>query len=160
MKRVAIAVVAVVLAVGSPDAAVRRADRTSIRQTAADHSSVRPAYGQTSGLSLGLARTLDPVINAVWSAYDTAAARDHVKFVSQYWRLAGNTGYDAALDRVYARLSRTSKVFSPRRPAASDEKTSEVFFEQYPNTGHGWEHSVGTLALVHSGRKDEVLLSK
>jgi hypothetical protein len=111
-------------------------------------------------LSPTLAKTLDPVINAVWSAYDLGAVRGHVQFVSRYWRLAGNEGFDAALDRVYARL--TAKTTPGVIFAAAAEKMTPgvVHFEQYPGAGHGWDHSIGTLALVHSGRKDEVLLSR
>jgi hypothetical protein len=125
-------VTVVALAVGVADVEVRRADRTSVRQTPA--------------LSPALAKTLDPIINAVWSAYDLTAVRGHVQFVSKYWRLAGNEGYDAALDRVFKRLT-------PQTVAA-------LHFEQYAGNGHAWDHSVGTLALVHSGKPDEVLLSR
>jgi hypothetical protein len=51
-----------------------------------------------------LTKALDPVIDALFARFDLKAAQDHVKFVTQYWRLPGNTGYDATIDRVHARL--------------------------------------------------------
>jgi cyclophilin family peptidyl-prolyl cis-trans isomerase len=159
MKRVAMTMAIAVLGVGAADVEVRRADRTPVRQTPA--------------MPTALARTLDPVISAAWSAFDVGAARGHVRFVSQYWRLAGNEGYDAALDRVFARLTTPGVGFEAAGPqigpantaskttSSTEKPTPGVgYFEQYPNTGHGWDHSVGTLALVHAGKPDEVLLSR
>ena len=100
--------------------------------------------------------TIDPVIDAVWGSYDAAAAMDHVKFISQFWRLPGNAGYDASLDRVAERI-KTSGVFST--PGAR-EKTPDVFFEQTPDVVRAWDHTVGTLALVRLGQQDDVVLSR
>jgi len=95
-----------------------------------------------------LAKAVDPVIDTLWSSFDRRAALEHVRFVSQYWRLAGNPGFDATLDRVRARL------------LESGFAASAVRIEEYPNTGHGWDYSTGTLAIVRSGQPDEVVLSK
>ena len=105
-----------------------------------------PAY-ETSFPAV-LARAVDPVIDALWSSFDRRAALEHVRFVSQFWRLGGNAGYDATLDRVRARLLESG--FSP----------GAVRFEEYANAGHGWEFSLGTLALVRGGQPDQVVLSK
>jgi aminopeptidase YwaD len=95
-----------------------------------------------------LAARLDPVIDAMWSGFDMAAAAGHVTFISGYWRLPGNEGFDATLDRVKARLQ-------DRFP-----DPASLRFEEYKGTGHGWDHSVGTLAISRSGKPDEVVLSR
>jgi cyclophilin family peptidyl-prolyl cis-trans isomerase len=94
--------------------------------------------------------TVDPVIDALWSGFDRGQAQQHVEFISKYWRLPGNAGYDATLDRIQARL-KAAGYTGPR-----------LVFDQYPNTeSGGWDHTVGTLALARSDKaKDEVVLSR
>lgn len=58
---------------------------------------------------------VDPAIDALWSAYDSGAAMDHVRFISQYWRLAGNPGFNATIDRVRERLA--SEGLTPALPS-------------------------------------------
>lgn len=96
----------------------------------------------------GLFTKLDPVIDAIWSGFDTAEAQRHVEFISQYWRLPGNAGYDASLDRVRSRLAAA--------------KFTRLSFDEYPNTDSGgWDHTVGTLAIAGSEpASDEVVLSR
>jgi aminopeptidase YwaD len=100
-------------------------------------------------------RAIDPVIDAAWAAYDMTAATGHVQFVSQFWRLPGNAGYDATLDRVAARLEGDRASFYDSR-----KKAPGTFFDEYANTGRGWDHSIGTLAIVHPGAADEIVLSR
>ena len=58
---------------------------------------------QGDGTPPTLARAVDPVIDALWSGYDMAAAIDHVRVIGPTWRLGGNASFDAAIDRVRAR---------------------------------------------------------
>ena len=60
---------------------------------------------QTADPAARLNAAIDPVINALWSSFDERAAMGHVQFISQYWRLPGNSGYDKSLDRVAERLN-------------------------------------------------------
>ena len=89
-------------------------------------------------------KDVDPAIDAMWASYDRTAAMDHVKFISQYWRLAGNPGYNATVDRIESRL-----------------KTAGIAtrVEEYP-TGPAWDHSSASLAVVKPGAPDEVVLSR
>jgi aminopeptidase YwaD len=89
-------------------------------------------------------KDIDPAINALWDAYDRPAAMEHVRFISQYWRIAGNPGYNATVDRIQARLKSAGIVTS---------------VEEYP-TGPAWDHSAATLALVTPGQPDQVVLSR
>ena len=54
----------------------------------------------------------------------------------RYWRLPGNPGYNASIDRISNRLA-----------AAGLAAT----IEEYPNSGQAWDYTVGTLALVNAG---------
>ena len=105
-------------------------------------------------LAPALATPLDRVIQASWSQFDMNAAMSHVQFVGQYWRLAGNSGYDATIDRARARL--IAAGFADGKVAGQPS----VWTEEYKPGSRGWEHSVGTLALVHPGRADERVLSR
>lgn len=93
---------------------------------------------------IGFHKDVDPAIDALWSSYDRSAAMDHVRFISQYWRLAGNPGYNATVDRIQARLESAGIATS---------------IEEYP-TGPAWDHSAASLALVRPGAPDEVVLSR
>jgi aminopeptidase YwaD len=102
----------------------------------------------------GFQATIDPVIDALWTAFDERAALGHVEFISQYWRLPGNAGYNASIDRIRNRL--VSSGFATD-PAAA---TPRVFVEDYANPGHAWEYTTGTVAIVRPGQPDEVVLSR
>lgn len=92
-----------------------------------------------------LAAVVDPVISAVYDGFDPAAGMDHVRFMSQYWRLAGNTGYNATIDRIQKRL---------------EDAGIATRIDEYPNTTPAWDYSVGTVALVAEGKPDQVVLSR
>jgi cyclophilin family peptidyl-prolyl cis-trans isomerase/HEAT repeat protein len=109
-------------------------------------------------LSPALTKVVDPVIDALWSRFDLKAAADHVRFITGYWRLPGNPGFDATIDRVHARL--LASGFRDRVPGAAASPTApELHIEEYPNPTKGWDHTIGTLAIVRAGRPDEVVLS-
>ncbi len=98
--------------------------------------------------------TIDPVVDALWTAFDERAALDHVRFISQYWRLPGNTGYNASVDRIRDRL--VSAGFAANASAAAPR----VVVEEYANSGHAWEYTTGTVAIVRPGAQDEIGLSR
>ena len=111
-------------------------------------------------LSAKLAHVVDPVIDALWSRFDLQAARDHVRFITQFWRLPGNPGYDATIDRVRARLRASGFLDGPRPASGPKSMSPTVAVEEYQNPGQGWDHSIGTLAIARAGRADEVVLSR
>ena len=94
-----------------------------------------------------LDRVLPPRAEAIYQAIaprvDTRVAMDTVMFMSPYWRLAGNPGYDRSLDYIAAQLSKGGL-------------TSRV--ETFENSGHGWEHERGTLSIDDA--QPEVVLSR
>ena len=117
---------------------------------------VSPALLVPTPLSPALAQTLDPVIDALWSRFSRRSAMGHVVYISQFWRLAGNLGYDATINRVHGRL--VAAGFQDR--LSTDATMSSTWIEEYPNAGKGWRYSVGTLALEHRGAPEEILLSR
>jgi len=127
---------------------------------------VRAELAAARQMSSALSARVQPVIAQAWDGFDPAAAQAQVEFASKYWRLAGNEGYDATLDRVHDRLqsvrSSGEAVRSPgegvRSPGASAPGSLTV--ETATTNSPGWDYSVGTVALIRDGQQDLVVLSK
>lgn len=100
------------------------------------------------------------VIDTLLERFDEGAAMDHVLFMSRFWRLAGNDGFDRSIDRLRERLLAGGFAEDRRenRLAAFDEPT--VFVHAYPQSGHGWQHDEGTLAIVNADGTETEVLSK
>jgi hypothetical protein len=79
---------------------------------------------------------------AVAPLVDGQSAMEVVRFMDQYWRLAGNAGFNASLDHIRGRL---------------DAAGVQSRVEEFANRGKGWDYTVGTVAFADSG---EVLLSR
>ena len=80
----------------------------------------------------------------------------HVELISQFWRLPGNSGYNASIDRIRDRLAAAGFAIQ----ASTANGAPHLVVEEYPNQGRGWEHSVGTVAIVREGVGDDVVLSR
>lgn len=107
---------------------------------------VRAELAAARQMPAAMAARVQPVIDQAWAGFDPAAAMAQVEFASRYWRLAGNEGYDATLDRVRDRL------------LAAGLKNIEVETAATPSPG--WDYTVGTLALIRPNQPDLVVLSK
>src|SRR4051812_24988636 len=70
------------------------------------------------------------------------AAMDVVRFMDQYWRIAGNPGFNASVDFIRDGLKRAG--LDPR-------------VEEFASRGKGWDYQTATVTFADSG---EVLLSK
>ena len=77
-----------------------------------------------------------------------------MEFISQFWRLPGNHGYDVSIDWIRERL--TAAGFAP----GADGAAPHAWVDEYPNPGRSWEHSVGTVALIQNGKPDDIVLSR
>lgn len=97
---------------------------------------------------------------AVASRFDKAAAMDVVNFMSQYWRVAANPGYNASIDHIHDRL--VASGFSAERGPGG---RPNVRVEEYKNAGRGWDYQRGTVSIagsrepVLSREKDRVSLA-
>lgn len=80
-----------------------------------------------------------------------AAAMDIVRFMDQYWRIAGNPGFDASIDHIRERL-----VAAGFRDGG-DASGPAVRVEEYRSGSRGWDYQTGTVAFDDGG---EVLLSR
>jgi len=113
---------------------------------------VRAELAAARQMPSALTAKVQPVLDQAWTGFDAAAAMAQVEFASKYWRLAGNEGYDATLNRVHQRLQEA------RIPGASALGT--IVVETAATPSPGWDHSVGTLALIRPNQPDLEVLSK
>src|SRR5688572_10231959 len=95
---------------------------------------------------------VETIYNAMAPRIDTRVAMDTVTFMSEYWRLAGNPGYDKSIDFIAERLERGGY---PRQTA---QRGIAHWIERFDNAGQGWELHRGTLSI--EGRTREVVLSR
>ena len=92
---------------------------------------------------------VEAVYGAVDAAFDETRAFGVVTFMDQYWRVAGNPGFDATVDLLRAGLVEGGFA------SAAGDAGPRVWVEAYENTGHGWDYQTGTLRLV--GDEEPVL---
>jgi aminopeptidase YwaD len=128
-------------------------------QAPAQYDAVRAELTAARALPPALERPLAPVIDQLWDTFDRAAALGQVQFMDPYWRLPGNEGFDASLERVKARLVSAGFRDVGTRPSGAITEPS-LWFEPAPTPSLGWDQSKATLAIVRDGKPDEVVLSK
>jgi aminopeptidase YwaD len=134
---------------------------TGHAQTANDDlaAKVRVELAAARKLPPALDKTVTPVIDRVWDGFDMKQAMDQVLFMDQYWRLAGNEGFDKSIDRVKARLVQAGFEELPSRPSAPIRKPS-LWIEPAPTPSLGWDQSVATLAIVRDGKPEQIVISR
>jgi hypothetical protein len=76
--------------------------------------------------------------------FNAAEAMEVVSFMDQYWRLAGNPGYNASIDNIRDRLIRAGFSTSSRTSAS-------VRVDEYANEDRGWDYRTGTVAFDEGG---------
>jgi hypothetical protein len=87
---------------------------------------------------------------AVSTRFDRDGALEIVRFMSQYWRVAGNPGFNASIDHIRDLLVASGFASDPAAAA-----TGTVRVETFENTGRGWEYQTGTLRI--EGQEEPVL---
>jgi Zn-dependent M28 family amino/carboxypeptidase len=113
--------------------------RTLIRLVALSLTFVTATAAQTaSPIPPGAERAYAALTTRV----DGSAAMDIVRFMDQYWRVAGNPGFNASVDRIHDGV----------RAAGL-----QVRVEEFSERGRGWDYQTGTVALADTG---EVILSR
>ncbi len=97
-------------------------------------------------------------LGVLTQGFDERAAMDLVLFMDQYWRLPGNAGFNATIERLRTRLRQSG--FTDRETSTGPTGGPRSWVEEY-GKAQGWDYTVGTLTLVGGGSaKDEVLLSR
>jgi hypothetical protein len=81
---------------------------------------------------------------------DPLAAMETVRYMDQFWRIAGNPGFNSSIDHVRARLVAAGFAEKPEKDRPF------VRVDEWGQT-RGWDYQVGTLAFADDG---EVLLSR
>ena len=87
---------------------------------------------QTTTPAPQLPPTAERAYQAVAPRFDRDIAMDTVRFLQQYWRLAGNPGYNASIDHIRARLAKTR---------------TQVRVDEYPKAEPAWDYSRGTATI-------------
>jgi aminopeptidase YwaD len=87
---------------------------------------------------------------ALLQRVDGFAALDTVRYMDQFWRLAGNPGFNSSLDYIRARLLAAGFAETPAkgRPFVRIDEWGEA---------RGWDYQIGTVAFADDG---EVVLSR
>jgi aminopeptidase YwaD len=93
--------------------------------------------------------TADKAYAAVASQFDERDALSVVAFMDQYWRLAGNPGFNASIDHIRDRLLAAGFV------APTSTATANVRVDEFPNAERGWDYRVGTLQI--DGEREPLL---
>jgi aminopeptidase YwaD len=78
------------------------------------------------------------------------AAMETVRYMDQFWRLAGNPGYNSTIDHLRARLLGAGFAESPEKDRPF------VRVDEWGQT-RGWDYQIGTVAFADDG---EVVLSR
>ena len=105
---------------------------------------------QTTPIAPPLPPTAERAYQAVASGFDRDAAMDVVRFMQQYWRLAGNPGYNASIDRIRERLAKSAL---------------QVRVDEYAKPEPAWDYARGTVTIdgdatpVLSKERDRVSLA-
>jgi aminopeptidase YwaD len=81
---------------------------------------------------------------------DGLAALETVRYMDQFWRIAGNPGFNSSIDYIRARLLAAGFADSPGKDRP------HIRVEEWGQT-RGWDYQVGTVAFADDG---EVLLSR
>jgi len=95
--------------------------------------------------------TAEKAYGAVAAQFDERDALSVVSFMDQYWRLAGNPGFNASIDHIRDRLAAAGFA------ATTGAAPASVHVDEFPNAGRGWDHRIGTLQI---DGEQETLLSR
>ena len=83
---------------------------------------------------------LEPVYRALDAAFESKVAMDTVLYMDQFWRIAGNPGFNKSQDYILASLKEAGIV---------------ARVVEFPNAGHGWELVEGGWATVSRNARKE-----
>ena len=102
-----------------------------------------PSPPPPADLSAFVPRSAVTALDEIARRFDERAAMDLVVFMDQFWRNAGNAGFNQSIDRIKARLEAAGFAARPAGPANGPS----LWVEQ-SGKAPGWDYTVGTLALV------------
>jgi len=97
-----------------------------------------------------LPHTAERAYRAVSARFDERDAMSIVSFMDQYWRIAGNPGFNASIDHIRDRLLSGGYQTSGT--------VGLVRVDEFANTERGWDYRVGTVEF--DGVSERPLLSR
>lgn len=97
----------------------------------------------STGLDRLLPKSAERTYEALSSRFKPARAMELVTFMDRYWRVAGNTGFNASLDRIKSGLVEAG--FTGAKASASGPS---LWIEEYANGGNGWEPVRAEMTIV------------
>jgi aminopeptidase YwaD len=115
----------------------------SLRQAA-------PAPERFQPPAVPLPPSAERAYRAMATRVDGLAALETVRYLDQFWRIAGNPGYNSSIDYIRERLRGAGFADSP-------EKGRPFFRVDEGSSTRGWDYQVGTLSFADDG---EVVLSR
>src|SRR6266851_7129994 len=122
----------------------RRSVRPLIRAFFAVLFSVSTAggFGQAQAPQPPLPDGAERAYKAIKDRVDGAAAMEIVRFMDPFWRISGNPGFNASVDRIRDGLQAAGVA---------------TRVEEFQARGRGWDYQTGTVSFADTG---EVLLSR
>ena len=92
--------------------------------------SPQPAKGSIPASAERAYAALAPLVNG-------DAAMEVVRFMDQYWRIAGNPGFNASVDHIKSQL---------------EQAGVETRVDEFTNRGRGWDYQVGSVSFADTGK--------
>src|SRR5262245_5917045 len=96
------------------------------------------AFSAVAFLNQAPAEALPPTAERAYQAFSTRFderdAVSVVSFMDQYWRIAGNPGFNASIDHIRDRL------LAAGYSSASSDAPGHVRVEEFPYAGRGWDY--------------------
>ncbi len=111
-----------------------------------DAESVRAA----GALDRLLPNRAEAIYRALAERFQPARAMEVVTFMDRYWRLAGNTGFHASIDRLKSGLVDAGFRERPATAPPTAARGAELWVEEYPNGGNGWEQLRAEMTIVEA----------
>lgn len=104
-----------------------------------------------------LPKQAETTYRALATRFQPAQAMQIVTFMDRYWRLAGNTGFDASIDRLKSGLAGAGFTEGRADAAPGTAPGPRLWVEEYPNGGNGWELVRADMTIVEaaSGKTSE-----
>ncbi|MFP5379768.1 MAG: M28 family peptidase, partial [Vicinamibacteria bacterium] len=103
-----------------------------------------------------LPERVEEIYRYLSSRIDPSIGMDVVRYMDQYWRLAGNDGFERSQQFLFDLLVAGS--FLDARTELRDAPGARAWYEEFPNAGQGWSVQRSTLAIA--GDSPEVVLSR
>ena len=104
-----------------------------------------------------LPKQAETIYRALATRFQPAQAMQIVTFMDRHWRLAGNPGFDASIDRLTSGLAGAGFTEGRADAGPGTAPGPRLWVEEYPNGGNGWELVRADMTIVEaaSGKTPE-----